>query len=376
MFRLILIIIITILSLSTIIIKSKELNETILFETYGYSVDSIIIDLNGQSIDVIDSDTFKYYTKLKVLYLDDNKLKSINNLIFNNLNQLNEIWIESNNIIQIDKNAFIGLNNLKLICLNNNPISDMFPNKLTNLCDLNNQECQIKINEKCTNKTSTTITSSIGNKFKANNCYQLYLNGIKSDGIYDIYPDNENESIKVFCEMHKGGWTRIMNRIDNSKTAFNKSWNEYTNGFGEINSNNWLGLNYIRQLTNQQQMTIRIELSNNIRNLYMIEYDSFFIGPEEQKFQLTIGNKIFGSLVDSFTSHNGMKFSTYDQDNENSGSCSIYFNGGWWFKSCYQACLTCQSDNAGQWCPINSGCPTNPQYSYYSKIKMLIKPYF
>ena len=71
-----------------------------------------------------------------------------------------------------------------------------------------------------------------------------------------------------------------------------------------------------------------------------------------------------------------MKFSTYDQDNENSGSCSIYFNGGWWFKSCYQACLTCQSDNAGQWCPINSGCPTNPQYSYYSKIKMLIKPYF
>ena len=93
MFRLILIII-TILSLSTIIIKSKELNETILFETYGYSVDSIIIDLNGQSIDVIDSDTFKYYTKLKVLYLDDNKLKSINNLIFNDLNQLNEIWIE------------------------------------------------------------------------------------------------------------------------------------------------------------------------------------------------------------------------------------------------------------------------------------------
>ena len=326
MFRLILIII-TILSLSTIIIKSKELNETILFETYGYSVDSIIIDLNGQSIDVIDSDTFKYYTKLKVLYLDDNKLKSINNLIFNDLNQLNEIWIESNNIIQIDKNAFIGLNNLKLICLNNNPISDMFPNKLTNLCDLNNQECQVKINEKCTNKI--TITSSIGNKFKANNCYQLYLNGIKSDGIYDIYPDNENESIKVFCEMHKGGWTRIMNKIDNSKTAFNKSWNEYTNGFGEINSNNWLGLNYIRQLTNQQQMSIRIEVSNDITDSLMIEYDSFFIGPEKQKFQLTIGKKIFGSLADSFTSHNGMKFSTYDQDNdEYSGSCSIFYNGG------------------------------------------------
>ena len=46
-------------------------------------------------------------------------------------------------------------------------------------------------------------------------------------------------------------------------------------------------------------MTIRIELSNNIRNLYMIEYDSFFIGPEKQKFQLTIGKKIFGLLAES-----------------------------------------------------------------------------
>ena len=166
------------------------------------------------------------------------------------------------------------------------------------------------------------------------------MNGIKSDGIYDIYPDNENESIKVFCEMHKGGWTRIMNKIDNSKTAFNKSWNEYTNGFGEINSNNWLGLNYIRQLTNQQQMSIRIEVSNDIIDSLMIEYDSFFIGPEKQKFQLTVGKKIFGSLTESFSYHNGMKFSTYDQDNDESpNSCSISSNGGWWFKNCYATSL-------------------------------------
>ncbi len=35
----------------------------------------------------------------------------------------------------------------------------------------------------------------------------------------------------------------IMNKINNSTTAFNKSWNEYTNGFGDLESNNWLGLN-------------------------------------------------------------------------------------------------------------------------------------
>ncbi len=169
-----------------------------------------------------------------------------------------------------------------------------------------------------------------------------------------------------------------MNKIDNSTTAFNKSWNEYTNGFGDINSYHWLGLDNIRQLINQQQMSIRIELSNSIRNLYMIEYDSFFIGPEEQKFQLTIGKKIFGSLRDSFAYHNGSPFSTYDQDNDayGSGSCSILHNGGWWFKDCYNACLTCQNDKWGQLCIINGGCSDTGQFHYYSKIKMLIKPYF
>jgi len=55
------------------------------------------------------------------------------------------------------------------------------------------KQIQLQLNNserisKFENKTKNLIQS---------NCYQLYLNGIKSDGIYDIYPDNENESIKL-----------------------------------------------------------------------------------------------------------------------------------------------------------------------------------
>ena len=46
-------------------------------------------------------------------------------------------------------------------------------------------------------------------------------------------------------------------------------------------------------------MSIRIEVSNDITDSLMIEYDSFFIVTEEQKFQLTIGKKIFGLLAES-----------------------------------------------------------------------------
>ena len=117
--------------------------------------------------------------------------------------------------------------------------------------------------------------------------------------------------------MHKGGWTRVMMRIDNSTTAFNKSWQEYSHGFGDYDGNYWLGLETLRKLTNQQQMSVRIELSNSEYDSYMIEYDKFFIGPAEQKYKLTLGKMTLGSLVDSFQRQNAMRFSTYDQDNDN-----------------------------------------------------------
>lgn len=216
---------------------------------------------------------------------------------------------------------------------------------------------------------------SIDKVSQGKNCYDLYKNGFKNNGVYEIFPENENDSIRVYCEMFKGGWTRVMNKIDNSKTAFNKSWLEYTNGFGnDLNSNNWLGLNYLRQITNQQLMSLRIELSNNEDDSYMIEYDQFLIGPSSQKFKLTLGNKKFGTLTDYFTtSSNGMKFSTYDQDNDiYPGSCSKQYNGGWWFASCYSVCLTCENNEGGQWAlDVNK-----LEWQYSKTIKMLIKPYF
>ncbi len=208
---------------------------------------------------------------------------------------------------------------------------------------------------------------------KASNCYDLYKNGYKSNGVYEIFPVNENESIRVFCEMHNGGWTRVMNKVDLSATAFNKSWQQYTVGFGDVHSNSWLGLENIRQLTNQQRMSIRIEMSNSRYDEYMIEYDLFFIGPASEKFNLTVGKKTFGSADDKFSSQNGAKFSTYDQDNDSDpGSCSNQYNGGWWFKSCYHACLTCQNNRAGHWCPI--GCTNSGHFLYFKNIKMLIRP--
>ncbi|PIK59950.1 putative fibrinogen C domain-containing protein 1, partial [Apostichopus japonicus] len=40
-------------------------------------------------------------------------------------------------------------------------------------------------------------------------CYELYVSGTRSDGVYTIYPDGWSSGIQVYCEMESngGGWT-------------------------------------------------------------------------------------------------------------------------------------------------------------------------
>jgi Leucine-rich repeat (LRR) protein len=134
--------------------SSVGINQSILIETYLYEIDSIEIDLSRRSIDSIDINTFKGYSKLEKLFLEDNKLKKLEYGLFNHLSNLRELWLESNIIVSIDRNVFVGLNLLQKVCLNDNPISIMFPSNIKPLCDTN-PNCNIKINENCLKDTTS-----------------------------------------------------------------------------------------------------------------------------------------------------------------------------------------------------------------------------
>ena len=44
---------------------------------------------------------------------------------------------------------------------------------------------------------------------------------------------------------------------------------------------------------------------------------------------------ISGNVSDSFTYHNGMKFTTYDRHNDLSDkNCAASYKGAWWYKHC------------------------------------------
>jgi Leucine-rich repeat (LRR) protein len=135
---------------------SAGINQSLLIEKYGFSIDSVEIDLSERSIDSIDINTFKGYNSLEKLYLEDNKLSQLEYGLFNHLFNLRELWLQSNNIVSIHRNVFKDLNKLEKVCLSGNPISEMFPSNLKPLCE-SNSNCNIKINEKCVRDINSSI---------------------------------------------------------------------------------------------------------------------------------------------------------------------------------------------------------------------------
>ncbi len=129
-------------------ISAANINQTLLFEKYGYNKDSVLIDLSEKSIEIIDKNTFQGLTNLEILFLDENKIRRLEYGLFDGLENVREIWLEFNYIISVNKDIFEGLNKLEKVCFNDNPISIMFPNNTKQLC-VRNPNCTIKINEKC-----------------------------------------------------------------------------------------------------------------------------------------------------------------------------------------------------------------------------------
>ncbi|XP_022810638.1 fibrillin-1-like, partial [Stylophora pistillata] len=89
-------------------------------------------------------------------------------------------------------------------------------------------------------------------------CAELYRAGQRLDGIFQIDPDGAG-AFDVFCDqtMDGGGWIVFQRKLRGSYN-FNKDWNAYKNGFGNLSENFWLGLDKIHRLTNRSQHQLYI----------------------------------------------------------------------------------------------------------------------
>ena len=182
-------------------------------------------------------------------------------------------------------------------------------------------------------------TLAKGLHLTAGDCSDVVAQGPYASGIYEITPWDDlgfKGAFEAYCDMTDNtGWTVIQRRLDGSVDFF-RGWEEYKNGFGDLDGEFWLGLNKMYRLTSKSKITwqLRVELEDFSRNTVYADYDSFSIGDESTKFQLTLG-AYSGTAGDSLRYHRNAAFSTKDRDNDvTSTDCAATRRGGWWYRSC------------------------------------------
>jgi len=153
----------------------------------------------------------------------------------------------------------------------------------------------------------------------------------------------------VYCDMNTddGGWIVIQRNKKGSKVNFNnKNWNDYEKGFGNLNTEFWYGLASIHCLTQRGQWEMRVDYQFNNKTWSYYHYNQFSVGSASEKYPLTVG-EFTGVGTDYFTSHNGLKFTTTDNDNDKiRGNCAASYKSGWWYSTCYDININTQPPNA------------------------------
>ena len=101
----------------------------------------------------------------------------------------------------------------------------------------------------------------------------------------------------------------------------------------------WLGLEKIHRLTRTGSQ-IYFHLENYDGSVDHAHYKVFKVHDATTCYQMKVDKFGYvGTISEYFSYHDGMKFSTFDRDNDaNSGNCAkdSLDGGAWWYNSCYR----------------------------------------
>ena len=164
-----------------------------------------------------------------------------------------------------------------------------------------------------------------------------------------------------------GGWVVFQRRMDGT-VDFYRNWADYVKGFGDLNGEFWLGLNKIHRLSKPANTTLRVDLEDFTGGTRYAKYTTFQVLDSSTKYQLNIGC-YSGDAGDNLIYHNGMKFTTKDQDNDRYGpNCAILYKGAWWYNSCHYSNLNGKY-LSGQHTSYADGVNWNAWKGYYYSLK-------
>ena len=93
----------------------------------------------------------------------------------------------------------------------------------------------------------------------------------------------------------------ILNREDGS-VDFDREWNDYKKGFGNVGGEFWLGLDNIHQLTSTANYGLLVEIEDWSGNQFWAWYYHFSVESEAQLYRLSVsGYDVTSTAGDAFT---------------------------------------------------------------------------
>ena len=159
-------------------------------------------------------------------------------------------------------------------------------------------------------------------------CTEIFNNGNRQSGIYTIMPAASQVSFQVYCNLTGGGWTYLQYRFD-GRLSFDKTMQQYIDGFGDLNAEFWLGLDKMHALTLKPRK-VELEVLTERNHWRSVRYTSFSVGgPTNYTLDVT-GYEHVGSYgLSNYTlsANNGRPFTR---------GCAGYngYDFGWWFDYC------------------------------------------
>lgn len=183
-------------------------------------------------------------------------------------------------------------------------------------------------------------------------CLDLLEFGFTRDGVYTIYPTGLG--VPAWCDMSSagGGWTVVAGRrARQPRVNFSRPLLHYQFGFGDPETQHWLGLDHMHALTQDTNSSLRLSLQHVLTAPLHATYHSFSVGSRQEGNRLTIGGYDPASTAeDALSPHNGAVF-TCPGSGFSANPCAEEMGAGWWFLEaplCYLALPTGEASSEGR----------------------------
>ncbi|XP_038068774.1 angiopoietin-2-like [Patiria miniata] len=107
-------------------------------------------------------------------------------------------------------------------------------------------------------------------------CQEILDAGQSTSGVYTIlHGDQDMQDMQVYCRMESGkGYIVFQRRLDGS-VSFNRTWQEYAEGFGDLTGEFWLGNQKLRSLTGNGEWELVITLRAFDGEEARVRYEKF-----------------------------------------------------------------------------------------------------